>query len=684
MFQASTVPHASSFMERAATEQLTLSLGFWLCALSIITSASTLFSFLSPTRLLPVGYLHNDGALAVCCWLLLASTVAYAWPSMDTAVLLCVTLGVALCLFVEQRRKRGSGDVLYVASFPGLVMVLAGSPTWRENCGDLREVASREWGTSKPISAIKSFSLHLTVLIYAGLLLLLLLHLIRGWTRESSSSLEIFAAAGVPLGGSGKGRGGYGNKRQRKRQRLMKEFARRTSEQVDGAATPDDGMMPPSSEEALRAAGYSVPASVETQLFWVQTLCHLLAAVCFLVLAITLRPEFLCFTCMWRAVGVWYLGISLLRSVLYLLVFPLLRRLHIVSASDAAFLMHLLWKFTRLVHGALMVPPIFDFLVGSPRGNSRYQQDVILEFQQVLMVRGGVQQAFEMALMASVTGFNTGLVHESLMPLTRHQAFKRWTDSFASATPAISYATPLVLNLGHFVAIGVALSMYGINSPPLPFPPRQAIITLAGLLAIGAYAIHAGCATAGRVRSWGEVSQAMLHVGAAAHKGATPSLSGVPSDQTKVNSHTRQLPTAAAAIASAASASASAFTDSSGSSSEAAVIESRSSEQGSAPASAPTPAPAPVVVPALAPATAATASDEAGPPSSEPVELDLEGNASRQCDALCIVCDENPHTHAFVPCGHYCVCKDCGDALLDRGQPCPLCRTDAIMLIKVY
>lgn len=54
-------------------------------------------------------------------------------------------------------------------------------------------------------------------------------------------------------------------------------------------------------------------------------------------------------------------------------------------------------------------------------------------------------------------------------------------------------------------------------------------------------------------------------------------------------------------------------------------------------------------------------------------------------DACCSICLDAPKTHAFVPCGHQCVCARCADSLssLDGACTCPLCRVPAFMVIKI-
>merc|ERR1711933_237273 len=46
-------------------------------------------------------------------------------------------------------------------------------------------------------------------------------------------------------------------------------------------------------------------------------------------------------------------------------------------------------------------------------------------------------------------------------------------------------------------------------------------------------------------------------------------------------------------------------------------------------------------------------------------------------DNECCVCLNAPKTHACIPCGHRCVCKDCASDLASKDPSlCPLCRTE--------
>lgn len=47
----------------------------------------------------------------------------------------------------------------------------------------------------------------------------------------------------------------------------------------------------------------------------------------------------------------------------------------------------------------------------------------------------------------------------------------------------------------------------------------------------------------------------------------------------------------------------------------------------------------------------------------------------------CVVCMDHVATHACVPCGHRCVCGECGPRLRSE---CPLCRTHVQLFMRVY
>jgi len=52
---------------------------------------------------------------------------------------------------------------------------------------------------------------------------------------------------------------------------------------------------------------------------------------------------------------------------------------------------------------------------------------------------------------------------------------------------------------------------------------------------------------------------------------------------------------------------------------------------------------------------------------------------------LCVVCLDREATHAFIPCGHQCVCGVDGEAIMRQpAKSCPVCRVVAECLIHIY
>ena len=50
----------------------------------------------------------------------------------------------------------------------------------------------------------------------------------------------------------------------------------------------------------------------------------------------------------------------------------------------------------------------------------------------------------------------------------------------------------------------------------------------------------------------------------------------------------------------------------------------------------------------------------------------------------CVVCLETPKNSLLYPCGHACVCNDCGKELITRKLKCPLCRAPVKDCVKVF
>ena len=49
-------------------------------------------------------------------------------------------------------------------------------------------------------------------------------------------------------------------------------------------------------------------------------------------------------------------------------------------------------------------------------------------------------------------------------------------------------------------------------------------------------------------------------------------------------------------------------------------------------------------------------------------------------DSQCVVCMNERKTHAFLPCGHKCVCASCAA----KCQKCPICRADVTGIVKIF
>ena len=50
----------------------------------------------------------------------------------------------------------------------------------------------------------------------------------------------------------------------------------------------------------------------------------------------------------------------------------------------------------------------------------------------------------------------------------------------------------------------------------------------------------------------------------------------------------------------------------------------------------------------------------------------------------CVVCFERENSHAFMPCRHKCVCKECARQVVEKYKKCPICRNDAVSAQKIF
>lgn len=52
-------------------------------------------------------------------------------------------------------------------------------------------------------------------------------------------------------------------------------------------------------------------------------------------------------------------------------------------------------------------------------------------------------------------------------------------------------------------------------------------------------------------------------------------------------------------------------------------------------------------------------------------------------DAECLICLSVKKDTLIMPCGHYCVCEDCGKELVKAKHTCPICRGNISSLIPM-
>lgn len=84
-------------------------------------------------------------------------------------------------------------------------------------------------------------------------------------------------------------------------------------------------------------------------------------------------------------------------------------------------------------------------------------------------------------------------------------------------------------------------------------------------------------------------------------------------------------------------------------------------------------------------------------PSPTPLAAQSVGTAREAGDApegdeddekLCVVCLSAAKTHAFLPCGHRCVCVSCGSEILNMhsasGSTCPICRAAVAGFVQIF
>lgn len=61
-----------------------------------------------------------------------------------------------------------------------------------------------------------------------------------------------------------------------------------------------------------------------------------------------------------------------------------------------------------------------------------------------------------------------------------------------------------------------------------------------------------------------------------------------------------------------------------------------------------------------------------------------EKEAAQNENDACSICLDNKRTHAYVPCGHQCVCEGCANSGDKQLEKCPICRADKTSIIRIW
>ena len=70
--------------------------------------------------------------------------------------------------------------------------------------------------------------------------------------------------------------------------------------------------------------------------------------------------------------------------------------------------------------------------------------------------------------------------------------------------------------------------------------------------------------------------------------------------------------------------------------------------------------------------------------SAARMEAEKEAAKKAEEKAECVICMDASSSHLLVPCGHYCLCKECAESKLNPGDPCPVCRVSVQSVVEVF
>lgn len=69
--------------------------------------------------------------------------------------------------------------------------------------------------------------------------------------------------------------------------------------------------------------------------------------------------------------------------------------------------------------------------------------------------------------------------------------------------------------------------------------------------------------------------------------------------------------------------------------------------------------------------------------------INSETETKKDDDCYCVICCDSPRSHVFLPCGHMCVCQQCGDKIMrapasTQQRRCPICMQLATGINRVF